>query len=227
VSAPVHASPEDVVRAAITALDEERWADLIPLVDPEVLAPFTVSSLRELRAMAARRPRTPEEIREAEPWLPLAVAEYQAGEERAWLEQGRPQLLREWGVADLAELELLSPEELFVRYLAANSPGARFRHALAASHPPVDAHPDELAEDPPPGPRRMVIGSVVEGDRFAHVLFREQYGDDASGITPHVRLTTLIGTQAGWRLQVDGSLLVYQGWMRVYRTEPDAADEPG
>ena len=219
-------SPEDVVRAAVAAMEQERWADLLPLVDPAALPPFGDMLVASLHAASERTPRTAEEIREAEPWLPLAVAEYQAGEERKWLENGRPQLLQEWGVSDFAELELLTPGELFVRYASANSPAARLRHAWAVSHTPVDDPAAEAAKHPQPMIRRVVIGSVVEGDRFAHVLFREDFGDDGSDgrVTPHVRMTTLVGTPAGWRLQLDGSLLMQQGWMRVYRTPED---EPG
>ena len=224
---PDDLSPEDVVRAAIAAMEEERWADLIPLVDPAALAPFADSFVASLRAMAERTPRTAEEIRAAEPWLPLAVAEHQAAEERTWIERGRPQLLREWGVRDFAELEPLSPEELFVRYAAANSPLARLRQAWAVSHTPVEDPEAEAAKHPPMDPRRVVVGSVVEDDRYAHVLFREHYGDDTSSVTPDARLTTLLRTRAGWRLRMDGSLLMHQGWMRVYRAEDEPADEPG
>jgi hypothetical protein len=216
-------SPEDVVRAAIAALEAERWADLLPLVDPSALAPLAESFVPALREMAARRPRTAEEIRESEPWLPLPVAEYQAEQERTWVEKGRPQLLRDWGVRDLSELEPLSPDELFVRYVAANSPGARFRQALAVSDVTIDEAEMEEAVHPP-SLRRTVIGSVVEAEEgFAHVLFREHYDGEGSGITPNVRMTTLVRTPAGWRLQMDGSLLVYQGWMHVHRTAPDEA----
>ena len=218
-------SPEDVVRAAAAAMEDERWADLIPLVDPAALPPFGEMFVSSLRATAERTPRTPEEIREAEPWLPLAVAEYQASEERSWIERGRPQLLQEWGVSDFSELEHLTPSELFVRYASANSPAARLRHAWAVSHTPVEDPAAEAAKHPQPAIRRVVIGSVVEGDRFAHVLFRERYGEDDPGsrVTPRVRMTTLVGTAAGWRLQLDGSLLMQQGWMRVYRTPEDDA----
>lgn len=216
-------SPEDVVRTAAIAIEEERWADLIPLVAPEALAPFTNSFAESLRRMAERTPRTAEEIRAEQPWLPLAVAEFHAEEERVAIERGLPQLLREWGVSDFSELNACTPEELFVRYMAANSPGARLRHAWAVSHTPVDDPEAEVAKYPP-RPRRMtVVGSVVE-DQYAHVVFREHYGDDSASITPFVRLTTLVRTPGGWRLQMDGSLLVQQGWMRAYR--PDDAPAP-
>lgn len=224
---PASLDPVDVVRAAAAALEAERWVDLLPLVDLDHLAAFHASYLNGLRRSLERGPRTAEEVRAEQPWLPLEVAAYYAQEETTAIRRGRPQMLREWDVRDVSELEAMTPKEFFMRFLAVCSPSAKLRQAWAVSHTPVDDPATIVAQDPP-RVRRVVIGGAVEADRYAHVLFREHHDDEEEeeriGERGHVRFTTLDRTRAGWRLRIDHTLLAEQSWVRTWRGEPTDAE---
>lgn len=216
-------TPEAVVAAAVRALEEKRWTDVLPLIDADELSRFRESQLAGLRHVMERTPRTVEQVMESEPYLPREVAEYYAREEAIGLERGRPWMLREWNAEGIAELEALPADQLLLRWLAASDPDAKLRHAWAVSHTPVD-DPAAMVPEDSPQMRRVVLGSVLEGDA-AHVLYREVWGDDyAERSSPqgNIRVTTVHRGSDGWRLPIDHSLLAnaHHG-MRVWRSEPD------
>jgi hypothetical protein len=96
-------------------------------------------------------------------------------------------VLTEWGARSAAELEALPDEELFARWLQAFSLTARWRAAGKPGEPPTV--------------RRVVLGSVREGDDVAHVVYRELVGSGTA-----LRIATLRFTADGWKLKVDHDL---------------------
>lgn len=104
---------------------------------------------------------------------------------------GADRALAEWGAGDAAQLELLPDEELFGRWMQAFSLQARSRMAFGPAEPP-----------PAPTVRRVVLGSVPEGDDLAHVVYREIVGSGRA-----LRIVTLRRTADGWKMGVDHDLL--------------------
>lgn len=96
----------------------------------------------------------------------------------------------EWRARDTNELESLPDAELFGRWMHAFSLEARSRMLSGESGPP------------PPSIRRVVLGTVQEGEELAHVLYREMVRDGSA-----LRTTTLRRTSGGWKLKVDHDLL--------------------
>ncbi|HET7231717.1 MAG TPA: hypothetical protein VFJ16_17025 [Longimicrobium sp.] len=159
-------SATDVVRAAAAALEAQRWTDVVPLVHPDSLESFKEAQLRRLRRDEefARAAAGSDEIR---PGGNAAAHEtVRAGEARAL-----PQILAEWEVrSSFRELEDLAPADFLVRFLAATSPGALARIALAVHDPSADAG---AFRDESPQRQIIVLGEVREGSSTAHVLYRD------------------------------------------------------
>lgn len=98
-------------------------------------------------------------------------------------------IFAEWGARDTTGLEPLQDAELFARWIHAFSLEARAR--MLSEEPGA----------PPPSIRRVVLGSVQEGEDMAHVLYREMVRDGSA-----LRITTLRRTSGGWKLKVDQDL---------------------
>lgn len=106
----------------------------------------------------------------------------------------------QWEVGGFNELEPLSAEDLFCRWLAASSPESRMRAAFRTP-------------DPPPGPSivRTVLGSVREGDAVAHVVYRESRGAPGD-FRAAPRIATLRHTRSGWKMVIDYQMMGNLGW---------------
>jgi hypothetical protein len=223
-------SPTDVVRAAVAALEAERWGDVLSLVRPEAVQAFRDSYLPMLVASETRQPRTTEEVQAEQPWIPREVAAYHAEEEHAAHTRGMPQMRQEWGVSSFSELEPLSPAEFFGRYLAASSFPARMRAAIAVSpRPPRDAG-DYVAAAQAARRRWIVLGEVREGTRRAHVLFRELHGGepyDPDMAEGYIQVTTLDLIDGRWWLRIDHTLLAQQGWAYTVGIDDEQATPDG
>lgn len=57
------------------------------------------------------------------------------------------------------------------------------------------------SEPPPPSVRRVVLGSVQEGEELAHVVYREMVRDGSA-----LRIMTLRRTAGGWKMKVGHDL---------------------
>lgn len=209
----------EVVRAAVAALEEERWADVVPLVRPEALQRHRDTQVRWMVGMEQRAPRTPQELRAEQPWLSPEVASFYAEQERTHVTGGLPAMREQWGVASFRELEALPPAEFFVRYLSVSTPAAKLRAALAVSRTPShDVTTSLPAAEAAHRRRWVVLGEVAEGTDKAHVVYRERYGagNDANEGAGEVCVTTLDYVQCRWWLRLDNSLLDQQGWSFVW-----------
>ena len=211
---PAYASATEVVQAAIAAMEGERWADVASLVRPEALQRHRDSQLRWLVQSEQRGPRTPEDLQAEQPWLPREVATFYAGQDQKHVTGGLSVMRAQWGVASFRELEALSPAEFFARYLAASTPAAKLRAALAVSHrPPAAVESAAQAAESGTQRRWTVLGEVAEGTGTAHVVYRERWGDDdAAQAGGGVRVTTLDHVDGRWWLRTDDTLLSEQGW---------------
>ena len=205
-----HASPTEVVRSAVAALDSERWGDVLPLVQMEAVQRLRERTLRWLVDSESRPARSADEVRAEQPWLPAEVAAFYAEQEERAVTAGLPGHRAQWGVSSFRELDALSPADFFLRYLATSSPSAKLRMALATSpRPPRDDLAAQLA-DAAARPRIVVLGAIVEGGQQAHVLYRESHAPDEYDGAVHpgdVRVTTLDLVDGRWWLRIDHTLL--------------------
>lgn len=124
----------------------------------------------------------------------------------------------------LRELEKLAPPEFFIRYLAASSPAAMVRAALAVNHKRKDW--PRIQEEMEGAGRRqwVVLGEVAEGTDKAHVVYRELLGVegyDPDSVGSDVRLTTLDFSDGRWWLRIDHTLLSQHGWGFAWVPEDD------
>lgn len=219
-----HGSATDIVRAAVAALEAERWRDVLLLVRPEAVQAHRDTHVRWMVESETRAPRTPEQLLAEQPWLPRDVAAHYAEQEEKHRTAGLPVMRAEWGVSSFRELEALSPAEFFIRYLSASSPAAKLRAALAVSlRPPKDLATAIDAVAAAPRRQWVVLGEVAEGTRKAHVLYRElpggeRYDPDAPG--GDVRITTLDHADGRWWVRIDHTLLDPQGWTFVWAPDP-------
>jgi hypothetical protein len=200
-------------------MEGERWADVVSFVRPEALQRHRDSHLPRLVESEHREPRTAEDLHAEQPWLTREVAAFYAEQEHKHVTGGLPVMRAQWGVDSFRELEALSPAEFFVRYLAASTPAAKLRAALAVSHrPPADVERAVQAQRR----RWTVLGEVAEGPRTAHVVYREQWGDDGN-MDGGVRLTTLDYVEGRWWLRIDHTLLAEQGWTYAWAPEEEGS----
>ena len=229
VADPYHTAV-DVVRAAVAALEAERWADVLPFIRPDALQQHRDTQVRWMIEMEQRAPRTPEELQAEQPWLPLEVAAFYADQERSHATGSLPAMREQWGVRSFREVEALSPAEFFARYLSASTPAARIRAGLAASHPrPEDLASALRAAEAAHRRTWMVLGEVGEAPDRAHVVYRTRLGSgpDGPGDAGEVRVTTLDHADGRWWLRIDPLLLDQQGWSFVWAPGRDSAMADG
>jgi hypothetical protein len=180
-----------VVNQAFAAHERMEWGRLVLLIHPTALARMRADNLQSLRHTL--RSRSEPEPRD--PSIPEAVAR--------WLEEQRQKhvsasddmaSLQALNVASLQEAEALGLEEFMIRWFAANDERAVMARAVKRLRPSL---PDSLLRPELPISRRATVGSVVENDSVAHVLYRERYADAGAGM---LAVMSLRQSQEGWRL---------------------------
>jgi hypothetical protein len=170
-------TPEAAVRAFIAALESQRWEDAARLVHPEALDRYRERSLSSLRVVAHRA--SAEDFLRQDPQMPPEVAEYQARRAAEGAREYRRFELERAGVASAEELESLSPEQAFARYLEANDLQRSLQRVIERE---TDEPSAELFTRAAPRLDRIVIGSVpasqppggisgMPAGEFAYVLY--------------------------------------------------------
>ncbi len=203
-ASPLHGSPnpaEDAAQAARTlfrALVEERWEDAAGLVHPETLQEFRESHLENARHMLEReRPESAEDLMRREPGMPRVVAEYQANRSAEMQRMYPPPAVAEGfaRVESLAELEALSPREMFARFLEAAD--WRYRAARQIERAGGTITPEQRAVLP--RNRHQVLGAVPDGEAVAYVVYRIIHLDDDADSPREVQTLRMERTSEGWR----------------------------
>ena len=192
--AAVDDSPESVVRAAFTALDEKRWMDVAELMHPEELEQFRVEQLEWMRSWEERPEPPPRNLD-----VPEAVAEWFAQQEERFRQDDGSMIARTFaGVQSLDELRDLSAAEMFARHLQAEDPGTQVAGALDSADRPL---PPELADRIALRPEREVVGSVAESESLVDVVYRTA---PARAFEPwasaKVHVVRVARTPTGWRI---------------------------
>jgi hypothetical protein len=191
---------EAVVRTAFAEIEAMRWDAVASLVHPETLERF-----REWQIDIARTSehQLDEGTLAREPELPPEVAAWfdaqRKKQEEYWEEYG-PRLSHTFaGIEKFEELESLSATELFARYLQAQDPREQaLRQARREGKEiSIAGIEKELMVE-----QRVVVGSVMEDDSTAQVIYRTRTklklmpeGDEGRAAVVTVRRTP-----EGWRI---------------------------
>src|SRR5262245_58038103 len=166
-----HQDPLQTFREIAAAINDERWSDVARCADPVSLRLLQRQILAQFNPATIRPSLTVETLQRHQPELPRAVAEYQVAQMQKHQEERLAHIGAE--VADVnsyEELQALSPEDLFARWLEARSLTRQVRQFLA-THPRVES---VSGVGLPALPREHVeVVGVIEEGEWAHVLFRQ------------------------------------------------------
>jgi hypothetical protein len=162
--------PVVLVRTAADYLSVGNWKEVAALCDPVSLATFRYVMVEGFGIHGDEPLVTLEEFAKALPDAPAPVIEYQYAR---YLSYALPvaRLRREFpGVNSLAELKMLEPASLYTKFLEGRSPQSvieRLVERRGVSRQQANVPPTTM-------PRRYeVLGAVLEGESYAHVVYRE------------------------------------------------------
>ena len=214
--------PEALFHAALAALAREDWAQLAEMCDPASLSLFRSAAIRYYLEPKPRSIVTVEQYLEHAPDMPREVAEYHVRQIQAELDRSKS-LERDYPtVGSIDELRQMSAVALYASWLE----GKSFRRQLqraAKQHSLPDSAVDEALRSAGAEERATLLGVVPDGERVAHVLYRmevtsapeisegdtaeHEFQKDMAGRQFVHVLTCRRGTEGGWRLIADHSLL--------------------
>ncbi len=172
-------TPIAVFEQAIAALNAADWPRVTALCDPVSVRAFHRQLVERFTPREAAHELTVEEYMRHAPEMPRAVAEYHVAQHRrhadpsTWLMRELPD------VPDLATLRAMSPEQVFAAWLDARSPLRRIEELAARGEMP------SLTDEQVQALKGMTLayvalGSVADGDRIAHVLYRHHIDAESS-----------------------------------------------
>ncbi len=195
------ASPDAAVRSFFSALEGRRWREAAAMVHPAALARLREERVQMARAMApgGRRSITVEDLMRSDPKMPREVAEYQVRRDAEGMAEHQDWALRRFGVVSVEELERLSAEEAFARWLQATDTREFLRDDVMRQGDSLRA---ELAARVAPREVRAVLGSVPAGDTLAYVTYTAAMRMSPTDITLPERVGVLAARRhgAGWRV---------------------------
>lgn len=204
---PVSDAVERVAAELFGALDRGDWAAAAARVHPAVAERLYRETAERIAYWMTPDGPSAEALMRDEPGMPQEVAEYLA-------ERGR-QSMREIGSfansfpgldAPPEEFDRLTPEGYLARYLAACDPRNRSSSNASGDDPGTPAHP-----------RRVLLGTVMEGDAIAHVTYRITWDESQPGPLDHVDLLSMNETQGGWKaVSLDLNGLPRNMWFWVH-----------
>lgn len=200
---PADSAPADVVRRVVAALDARAWADVAALVDPEELRRFAEDEVAELRRLETEG-SVADAMRERSTLAPEVLERFARGEAES-RQRRRARFAQVYGRSASAELARLTPEALFLLWLAASDPEEQMRRSAVHME---RAHPGFTHAALAAAPRivREVAGTEYVGSDRARVTYREWIGAREAGAET-LRTTELRRTSAGWRIRVDPELM--------------------
>ena len=162
--------PLDLFRAAVNALNEERWLDVAKLCDPATLREFKRSTLAQFDS-PLRHVWTVEDFLRHSPDMPREVAEYQLTQIHR---QAHPdtRFARDFpSLKDVAELRSMEPKEVFASWLEGRSIRRQVEQMVSEgriSSAALSAHSEMMAAMKH---RLTPIGALPDGDDLMHILY--------------------------------------------------------
>ncbi len=165
--------PLALFRAAADALSREDWHAAAALCDPVSLAAFKRQFLESLEPAAPPREITLEDYLRHNPEMPPEVAEYHLEQHRRHADP--LQRLQEElpGITSVAALLELSPVEVFSTWLWGRSARHQVEQMLTEGRI-SRASAQEVLEHMGSGYRYVALGALPDGERLAHVLYRQE-----------------------------------------------------
>ena len=162
--------PLELFRAAVTALNEERWLDVADLCDPLTLQEFKRSTLAQLDSPFGHF-WTVEDFLRHSPDMPREVAEYQLTQIHR---QAHPdtRFARDFpSLSDVAQLRSLEPREVFASWLEGRSIRRQVELMVREgriSNTAISAHSEMMAAMKH---RLIPIGALPDGDDLMHIVY--------------------------------------------------------
>lgn len=169
--------PLSVFNAAVAAVNRGDWEEAASLCDPGSLSFFKRELLE--RVNAKQEPWTVEGMLNFQPDMPPAVAEYQVAQFNARSGSRRVLESEVPSVTSADQLREMSPVEVFAAWLEGQSYERQVERAIRETDVPPEFM--QAALDIRPERMLVVLGTVPEGDRIIHVVYRQTYTmpDDA------------------------------------------------
>lgn len=173
--------PLKLFRAAVAALNEEKWLAVAELCDPASLREFKNSALAQFD-LPTSHIWTVEDFLRHTPDMPREVAQYQVDQIQR---QAHPDSRFAHDFPLLAgpeELRSMEPPEVFASWLEGRSMKSQLELMVRAgrvSSAALEAHREAIASMKH---ELAPIGSVPDGDEIVHVLYR--WGPDESDEAP-------------------------------------------
>jgi hypothetical protein len=168
--------PISIFRAAAAAIESEAWEEAAALCDPATLSLYKREILS--RMAPPKHPWTAERLLRAQPDLPPEVAEYQAAtlgkmsDPQRVLEDELP------SISSIEQLREMPPLKVFAAWLRGQSYSSQLERAQRNSSLPPEVI--EQALQRPFKTRYHILGSVDDGERLTHVVFRREYDSPSS-----------------------------------------------
>jgi hypothetical protein len=162
--------PVQLFQTVLARMNAEDWAGTAALCDPASLTSFRRTMLDQF-APTERHVVTADDYLKMEPDMPREVAEYNVKHAQKTVDPDARIRSEFPSVASFAALRALEPVDFFAEYLYGRSPQRQLRDQAkdgAISKKAADAifaRPFEHFLYEP-------VGSVTDGDRIAHVLYR-------------------------------------------------------
>ena len=167
-----YSDPLALFAAAVDALNRENWDGVAALCDPVSLSAFKRNLIDNLSPPAKETHNlTATEFMKAVPNMPRAVAEYQVSRFRETLDP--KQRLRDQvpSVKSREDLESMDPARVFAAWLEGKSLRRQLGRNVDLKRMSRATASEVLAQDTIHF-NFQSLGSVADGDRIAHVIYR-------------------------------------------------------
>lgn len=168
-------APLDVVRAVVDALNQEDWVAAARLCDPASLSVFKRQLLARVDpAREMVQIMTVEQAMRAYPDMPREAAEYQIAMSRRHFNAQSILGDEVPGVTSVEELQNMTPEQVFAIHLSANTLAHQLERARRHGHIPPEVEVQVRTVELPKA-SYLLLGSVEDGERVAHVVYRREW----------------------------------------------------
>lgn len=167
--------PESLFLAAVDALNTGDYRTAAACCDPASLRVFRQEFLGML-ASVHNVPPTADELLSRDPKMSREMAEYQAAAMKDLADPLAHLKLRLPRVSSMEDAESLTPADLFAEALAGSSPDYRAAQAIdfmrARGKSLSEEQTASIADAMRTASDRTLLGSVPDGERLVHVLYR-------------------------------------------------------
>jgi hypothetical protein len=181
--------PSQIVTDAVAAIERQDWNAFTDLCDPVSVRRFKNDLVWQFSDHGDSSPITVEQLLDDSPQMPREVAEYNVDEMERYRDPALRLSLEIPTVSSVEELNGLEPTEVLIRWLKSRMPWREEEFSIRQWEPSEGLEvtevrrlsQEEIDNDVIYKPAYVVLGSVRDGDEFAHVISRRadrSPGDD-------------------------------------------------